>query len=128
MERSRFRAGEEHGSRAHKIAQLMRHGSSILGASNLSSAAWVPFDIFFLWLELRQSGWRLCDLKTALHRIVLSNNNLHALLQWSFALVDVLESLLQNECNQGDAADNCVTWLVCVGLSFWIVLCFVLLH
>ena len=93
--RSRFRAGREFRTKSHKIGQLMGHISRILDASNTSSAAWVPYDIFYLWVELRQSGWRLTDFRTAIQRLISANHNLQPLLSVATAFADCFEYALQ---------------------------------
>ena len=95
--RNRFQSGREFGSRSQKMGQTVGHLSRILDSSHSLPSFWVPMDFFFLFRELRQSGWRYDNFCLAIDRISRSNHHLLPLLILSKRLLAFLELDILND-------------------------------
>ena len=97
--RNRFQSGREFGIRSHKMGQLVGHLCRVLDAAHGLSSSWVPVDILFLFVELRQSGWRSDNFSLALDRISRSNHHLLPLLALAKSLLALFERGILNDAS-----------------------------
>ena len=86
----RFRSGHEFSTGALSRGQMMGHIARVLDNSNLFSIRWAPFDLLFLFKELRQAGWSRQAFIRSLRRIALSSPN-------TLSVVELTELLISHE-------------------------------
>ena len=85
--RSRFRSGREHFQWRAQRGQIQGHICRVLDSSNVWSSELVCRDLFYLFVELNDSGWSRPLFHTCLRRLLAGSPQLAPVVRLTDALI-----------------------------------------
>ena len=77
----RFASGREYLDRRSQLGRVFGHLSRTPDHSNKHSIVFVFFDLLWLFLELKTSGWGASVFRQALHRVLLASPGLSTVIE-----------------------------------------------